>query len=134
MNRDDFIRMAHEADCLDEQHYGSVWANKLELFAQRVAAAAKAEEREMCAKLVEEMVKYDYDLDDFAKSVRVGGWRLCSDGRPKWLKISMEVAAEREACAKVCESFTTQNDYDRNDACGLIADAIRARSVNNEKR
>ena len=36
-------------------------------------------------------------------------------------------AAEREACAKVCESFTTQNDYDRNDACELISDAIRAR-------
>jgi hypothetical protein len=50
MNRDDFIRMAHEADCLDEQHYGSVWANKLEQFANLVAAA----EREACAKLCEE--------------------------------------------------------------------------------
>jgi hypothetical protein len=50
MNRDDIIRMAHEADCLDEQHYGSVWANKLEQFANLVAAA----EREACAKLCEE--------------------------------------------------------------------------------
>jgi hypothetical protein len=41
MNRDDVIRMAHEADCLDEQHYGSVWANKLERFANLVAAAER---------------------------------------------------------------------------------------------
>ena len=40
---------------------------------------------------------------------------------------ALVAAAEREACAKVCESFTTQNDYDRNDACELISDAIRAR-------
>ena len=38
MNRDDIIRMAHEADCLDDQHYGTVWANKLERFAALVAA------------------------------------------------------------------------------------------------
>jgi hypothetical protein len=49
MNRDDIIQMAHETDCLDEQHYGSVWANKLERFAALVAAA----EREACARLLE---------------------------------------------------------------------------------
>ena len=49
MNRDDVIRMAHEADCLDDQHYGTVWANKLERFAHLVAAA----EREACAALCE---------------------------------------------------------------------------------
>ena len=47
MNRDDIIRMAHEADCLDDQHYGTVWANKLERFAHLVAAA----EREACARV-----------------------------------------------------------------------------------
>jgi len=50
MNRDDIIQMAHETDCLDEQHYGSVWANKLERFAALVAA----QEREACARLCEE--------------------------------------------------------------------------------
>jgi hypothetical protein len=45
MTRDDIIRMAYEADCLDDQHYGTVWANKLERFAALVAAA----EREACA-------------------------------------------------------------------------------------
>ena len=49
MNRDDVIRMAHEADCLDDQHYGTVWANKLERFAALVAAA----EREACARVVD---------------------------------------------------------------------------------
>jgi hypothetical protein len=117
MTHDDIIRMAHEADCLDDQHYGTVWANKLEHFAELVAA----HQREQDAQLVQEMVKKNYDLDDFANSVRAGMMRLCSDGRPKWLKISMEVAAEREACAKLCE------------ADGLLwgkkyAAAIRARS------
>jgi hypothetical protein len=44
--------MAHEADCLDTQHYGSVWADRLLRFAILVAAA----EREECAKLAEQTV------------------------------------------------------------------------------
>jgi hypothetical protein len=39
--------MARETDCLDDQHYGSVWADKLERFANLIAAA----EREECAKV-----------------------------------------------------------------------------------
>jgi hypothetical protein len=41
MNRDDIIRLAREADCLDPQHYGSAWADKLERFAALVAAAER---------------------------------------------------------------------------------------------
>jgi hypothetical protein len=44
--------MARETDCLDDQHYGSVWADKLERFAKLVAAA----EREECAKTAEAVV------------------------------------------------------------------------------
>ena len=51
MNRDDIIRRAHEADCLDDQHYGTVWANKLERFAHLVAAA----EREALRKRIERL-------------------------------------------------------------------------------
>jgi hypothetical protein len=47
MTRDDIMRMARETDCLDDQHYGSVWADKLERFAKLVAAL----EREECAKV-----------------------------------------------------------------------------------
>jgi hypothetical protein len=50
MTRDDIMRMARETDCLDDQHYGSVWADKLERFANLIAAA----EREECAKVVEQ--------------------------------------------------------------------------------
>jgi hypothetical protein len=96
MNRDDIIRMAREAGVLS--------GYESDLFV-RFATLVAAYEREMCAKLVEEMVKHDYDLNDFANSVRKGGRRLCSDGRPKWLKISMEVAAEREACARIADSY-----------------------------
>jgi hypothetical protein len=52
MTRDDIIRMARETDCLDDQHYGSVWADKLERFAALVAAA----EREACAKVCDVLV------------------------------------------------------------------------------
>ena len=47
MTRNDIIRIAHEADCLDAQHYGSVWADRLLRFAILVAAT----EREACAKV-----------------------------------------------------------------------------------
>jgi hypothetical protein len=50
MTRDDIMRMARETDCLDDQHYGSVWADKLERFANLIAAL----EREECAKVVEQ--------------------------------------------------------------------------------
>jgi hypothetical protein len=51
MTRDDIMRMARETDCLDDQHYGSVWADKLERFANLIAAS----EREECAKVVEQV-------------------------------------------------------------------------------
>ena len=38
MKLDDIIRMAHQADCLDPEHYGSLWVNKLKSFASLVAA------------------------------------------------------------------------------------------------
>ena len=108
MNRDDIIRMAREAGVLS--------GYESDLFV-RFAALVAAHEREMCASLVEEMVKHDDGLDDFANSVRKGGRRLCSDGRPKWLKISMEVAAERKACADLCDAHG--DDY--------LGDLIRER-------
>jgi hypothetical protein len=43
MTHDDIIRMAHEANCLDNQHYGTIWTNRLEHFAALVAAATVAE-------------------------------------------------------------------------------------------
>ena len=68
MNRDDIIQMAHEADCLDEQHYGSVWANKLEQFANLVAA----QERKACEQACIDL-KYDGDWSDCAEAIRARG-------------------------------------------------------------
>lgn len=72
MTHDDIIRMAHEADCLDDQHYGTVWANKLERFAQLVAA----HEREACAQVCEDMETHrfeNYIGRDFAFYIRAKG-------------------------------------------------------------
>ena len=66
MNHDDIIRMAHEADCLDDQHYGTVWANKLERFAALVAAA----EREACANLVQDLCDRRVPASEYAAAIR----------------------------------------------------------------
>lgn len=41
MTRDEIIRMAHEADCLDTQHYGTIWMEKLVRFAELISAAER---------------------------------------------------------------------------------------------
>ena len=92
----------------------------------KVAQVAADYEREQCARLVKEMVEKNYDLDDFANSVRAGAMRLCSDGRPKWLKVSMEVAAEREACERLVWD-TPEPDDEYVSHREAIAAAIRAR-------
>ena len=38
MTLEDIIKMAHEADCLDPEHYGSLWVNKLKNFALLVSS------------------------------------------------------------------------------------------------
>ncbi len=53
MNREDIIRMAEEAGACFEGCYWTATADDLELFAALVTAAAKAEEREACAKVVD---------------------------------------------------------------------------------
>ena len=55
MTRDDIIRMAYDAGMTWEEGFtrvvGCVTETELERFAALVAAAAKADEREACAKL-----------------------------------------------------------------------------------
>ena len=69
MNREDLIRMAREAGLLvigtaDGSEAVYTWpqgiTDELERFAALVAAAAKAEEREACAKVVEASPSYDW--------------------------------------------------------------------------
>ena len=122
MNRDDIIRFGEQADEAADrkiQMRGEYHPDWHKVRDQKFAELVQAYEREMCASLVEEMVKHNDGLDDFANSVRKGGRRLCSDGRPKWLKISMEVAAERKACADLCDAHG--DDY--------LGDLIRARGA-----
>ena len=70
MTRDDIMRMARETDCLDDQHYGSVWADKLERFANLIAAA----EREECAKTAEAVVPRHTECGNkIAKAIRERG-------------------------------------------------------------
>jgi hypothetical protein len=59
-----------------------------------------------------------YGLEDFAALVR-------ADERDRAIRENAYVLAEREACAKVCESLPMQQEIDVRDEC---AAAIRARS------
>lgn len=57
MTRAEIIYMARETDCLDGQHYGTVWVDKLERFAALVAA----DEREACARVCESTITPNID-------------------------------------------------------------------------
>ena len=126
MNRDDIIRMAEEADAFADKKLGlGEWhPDKREVRDEQFAKLVAAAQREESAELAQEMIDVEYMLDDFAKSIRIGMRRMCDDGRPKWLKISMEVAAEREECCKIvygqCES---------DNVAQRTVDAIRARGT-----
>ena len=49
MTRDDIIKLAHETECFDDGHYGSLWMERFERFSALVAAA----EREACAEILD---------------------------------------------------------------------------------
>lgn len=36
MTKDDVVRLAHESELLNEQHYGSLWLDRIERFAQSI--------------------------------------------------------------------------------------------------
>ena len=133
MTNDDILRMAHLAGYIGSYADGGRGEQRFNFSKEQLiefATLVAAHQREQDAQLVQEMVKKNYDLDDFANSVRAGMMRLCSDGRPKWLKISMEVAAEREACAKECETLLpSQRIFDQRyyEAVEDCAATIRAR-------
>jgi len=132
MNRDDIIRMAEEADAYADKKLGlGEWhPDKHEVRDEQFAKLVAAAQREESAELAQEMIDVEYMLDDFAKSIRRGMRRMCDDGRPKWLKDSMEVAAEREACAKVCEIVWDSRAGLESGTAIECADAIRARGEN----
>lgn len=71
MTRDDIIRMAREAGCLNVADYGrksyEFQPEELERFAELVAAA----EREACAKLADGWP--DYNVQGLAEAIRARG-------------------------------------------------------------
>ena len=84
MTREDIIRMAREVGILETMGYGNphmkAWqedvVRELSHFAALVAAAAKAEEREACAKVCEDMCKVkryerNMTLIDAATAIRL---------------------------------------------------------------
>lgn len=45
MNRSKLIELAHQADCLDPQHYGGVWVDKLMRLAELLEEYYRTTER-----------------------------------------------------------------------------------------
>lgn len=82
--------MAREADCLDESHYGSLWADKLVTFANLIAAA----EREILANWMRQhgfSTGQAYTTDSLLDRL----------GTAMVENVDAAVLAEREACAKL---------------------------------
>lgn len=50
MTREDILRMAREADCLDPQHHGSDWVDKLEKLADLIEQHVKQEAKDKLRK------------------------------------------------------------------------------------
>ena len=78
MNREDLIRMAREAGLLvigtaDGSEAVYTWpqgiTDELERFAALVAAAARAEEREACAKVCEDEAEKQFDNMDIPLTI-----------------------------------------------------------------
>lgn len=62
MDREDIINLAHKINVLDEQHYGSIWADRLAQFAHTLILA----ERERCmAEISALKAELDYYRSSF---------------------------------------------------------------------
>lgn len=109
MIREEVIKLAHKTELLDEQHYGSVWADRLMKFADAITETAR-----------EAMVR--------------DGWRQCAAGQQTTQfcnQLEDAVLAEREACAKVCDhEMDNAMNLGMKVAAGNCADKIRARNTN----
>ena len=110
MNRDDIIRMARESGLTQfTGNYDQSWA--LERFFHMAYAAGAAGERN---KLAQWMIKHSYATghgDTMENLLKELEWQV--------------IAAEREACAQVCETLDAWNEDDPGSSA---ATAIRARS------
>lgn len=113
MNRDDIIRMAREAGWTNYSLMVSVEVKRLEHFANLVAAAEAAKWANGAKISIPTMAMEQ----EFSNYHRLG--------------YKAGVAAEREACAKVCEDASKPRDDEMHSGLQwaglLLAAAIRAR-------
>ena len=65
MTRDEIIALANKLDVLDEQHYGTLWVDKLVRFADEVERKARADTREACAAKLDSIAQEDSDCEPF---------------------------------------------------------------------
>lgn len=122
MTRDDIIRMAREAGlAFDSEEYPDIWQTymyvgreEIERFAALVISHHVKETRPEVAdsmgKWLQQIAYQHGGIGDLSRTEMEFG--------------AMVAAAEREACAEVCERLPAQQDIDVRDQC---AAAIRAR-------
>jgi hypothetical protein len=73
--------------------------------------------------------------EEMIRMAQEAGWEYATDDRgfePLWRFAALVAAAEREACAKVCETYETSSNMEDAPHIAMIfndcANAIRARS------
>lgn len=68
------IDLAHECELFDGQHYGSLWADRIRLFAVAIEVEAEQREREACALVAEKMLRhYTSAVTGVAEAIRKRG-------------------------------------------------------------
>jgi hypothetical protein len=81
MNRDDIVRWAREAGFEADESVRDVWATdgywaeELEHFANLVAAAAREEEREACANLIQDLSDRRVPASEYADAICARSWK-----------------------------------------------------------
>lgn len=64
LSREEVLKVAHECECLDEQHYGSLWVERLERFAAAMYAAGASGMKERAADVCHNLTTGGFSTED----------------------------------------------------------------------
>lgn len=67
------IDLAHECELFDGQHYGSLWADRIRLFAVAIEVEAEQREREACARICDRFAEREMHPAECAAAIRARG-------------------------------------------------------------
>jgi hypothetical protein len=125
--KDEITRMAREAGCSEPAHPMNDWHVSQEALERFAALVAAAERERIIAKNAPEIQRLNAHIKALEEAVQAERKNyehtLTLQQKSYEREIQIEVEAEREACAKVCDERELPNLYGKREC----AAAIRAR-------